>query len=507
VARRRAPRKNMAGVSANAASHLPARAPVLAPEPRFDLRHPRLVGLAGLVFGSLVVGAAASRGLGAGLAAVLAVAGTLWAVRNPTAGAMAIVAIVPAVSGFKRGLPIPGFRLGELLAVGYSTMLLATSGRAQWRRWRAFDWLALGYVVATFGLGMLDTALRHDTLSGTDVGQLVGPLQFFLLYRAVLVALPRREDRVRALDWLLIGSVPVCVLTLLQAAHAPGVPALLVKLTGQDFSSRASWAITRANGPFPHWTVLAAYLFAIVVLCAALLLAGVNARRRRLVLAVMGLAAVCLVLTVTIAPMIGALVGSLMLAWWYRRSGRVLAWLTAAAVLLGGAFQSLLSRRANDQFATQASSNAGYSLVPHTVSNRVAIWVDQYLPALRGRWLTGYGPQIPPEVTWRYTESVYISMVLRGGLPLLALYGAMSWALALVALGVARRPLPQPTGPHDASVAEGARIERALARGAVVLLVVLAVLQLTAPDFVTTGQPHVWWIVAALVIGAAAEER
>jgi hypothetical protein len=162
-------------VSASAAS--PARrAEPLAPELRFDARHPALVVLGALVLGSLVVGAASSRGLAAGLAAVLAIAATLWAVRNPTAGAFAIVAIVPAVSGFRRGLPVPGFRLGELLAVGYSVLLLATAGREHWRQWRAFDWLALGYVAATFGLGLLDTELRHDTLSGNDLGQLVGPL-------------------------------------------------------------------------------------------------------------------------------------------------------------------------------------------------------------------------------------------------------------------------------------------------------------------------------------------
>ena len=491
-------------VKAGAATvfHVPASSRRDAAPTRFDTRHAGLVTLVSLVLGSLVVGVAASRGLAAGLVAVLAVAATLWAVRHPATGAIAIVALVPVISGMRRGLPIPGLRLAEVLAVGFSVLLLTTAGRQQWQRWQAFDWLALAYVVATFALGLFDTLARGDSLSGEDLGQLVGPLQFFLLYRAVLVALPRRDQRQRAVDWLLAASIVVSTLALLQALRVPGVAELLVDATGQDYSHRLAWAIPRANGPFPHWTMLAGYLFAIIVLCSALLLAGVSARRRRLVLAALTTSALALVLTVTLAPMLGALAGALALAWWYRRSGRVLAYLAVGGLLALLAFQPLLSRRADDQFQTQASSSSDYSLVPHTVSARVGFWTDQYLPALQGRWLTGYGPQIPPEVTWRFTESIYIALLLRGGLPLLLIYGALSVALALIALAVGRRGPPLAQRRRDTAT-EPERVEQALGRAVFVLIGVLAVIQLIAPYFVTTGLPHVWWILAALVAGAA----
>jgi O-Antigen ligase len=465
---------------------------------RFDARHPGLVVLAALVFGSLVVGAAAAQGPAAGVVAVLAVAATLWAVSHPTTGAIAIVAIVPAISGMQRGLPVPGLRLGELVAVGFSAILLITAGREQVLRWRTFDWLALGYVVATFGLGFLDLRLRGDSPTSEDLGQLIGPLQFFLLYRAVMIALPRREDRVRAVDWLLIGSIPVCVLAMLQAAHVPGVQELLVTFTGEDWSGR-TWTITRVNGPFSHWTMLAGYLFVIVVICTALLMAGVEGRRRRLVLGTLALATVSLVLTVTLAPMLGAIAAALALAWWYRRAGRVLLYGAVICALLAVAFQPLLSRRADDQFQAGSASSAQPSLVPTTVSNRLNIWTEQYLPALEGRWLTGYGPGIPPEITWKHTESIYITMALRGGLPLLALYAALMYALALIALDRGRRR-------EDGADAEAA-IELGVARALFVLICVLALIQGTAPYFVTTGLPQVWWILAALVAGGVAHER
>lgn len=460
---------------------------------RFDARHPALVIVPGLAFGSVVVGVAAGRGLLAGLVALAAVAATLWAVSHPTAGAIAIVAVVPAISGIRRGLPVPGLRLGELLAVGFGVMLLATVRGGARTRWRTFDWLALGYVVATFALGMLGSELRGDTLSVNDIGQLVGPLQFFLLYRAVLVALPNIADRARAVDWLLIASVPVSLITLLQTARVPGVNALLVTYTGMDYSDRETWAVFRANGPFAHHTTLAAYLMVILVICAALLLAGVNERRRRLVFVALVPAALAMVTALTFAPMVAVVVGALGLAFWYRRTGRVLTYGAIACALLAIAFQPLLARRADDQFKSHASSSASYSLVPQTVTDRLSVWTDQYLPVLQGRWLTGYGPQIPPEITWKFTESVYLTMLLRGGLPLLALYAALMWALALVALDVGRRPKAE---------REEGEIERALARALFVVILILAVIQTIAPLFTANGLPQVWWIMAALVVGA-----
>jgi O-antigen ligase/polysaccharide polymerase Wzy-like membrane protein len=453
-------------------------------------RYPAVLILAALAFGSIVVGVAASRGLATGAVAVLAVAVTLWAVRNPTAGAIAIVAIVPALSGMRRGLPVPGLRLSELVAVGFSVMLLAIAGRAQWRSWRAFDWLALGYVVVTLAFGWLDTALRGDSLSGDDLGKMLAPLQFFLLYRAVMVALPRHEDRMRALDWLLAASLAVSVSAMLQALRIPAVDSFLLTFTGVDYSDRLTWAVPRGNGLFPHWTMLAGYLFAVIAICAALLFGGVRGRRRTLVLVAVTAASVALVLTVTLGPMLGALAAVIALACWYGRAGRTLMYVAIACALLLVAFQPLLSRRADDQFQSRASSSSDHSLVPNTVSSRVGFWTQQYLPVLQGRWLSGYGPQVPPEVDWKYTESVYIAILLRGGLPLLLLYVGMTVALALMALDLARRR----DGPAD---------ERALGRGVLVLIAVLALIQITAPYFTTTGLPHVWWILAALVAGAA----
>lgn len=450
--------------------------------------------LAGLVCGSLVVGVAAAQTPLHGVIALAVVAAALWALSHPTAGALAIVAVVPAVSGFQRGLPVPGFRLGELLTVGFAVMLLATAGAAQRRGWRAVDWLAFAYVVATLVLGFVASSVRGDSLSPDDVGQLVGPLQFFLLYRALVVALPERRDRVRALDALLIGSIPVIVLTLFQTLRVPGIHELLVTITGEDWSSREEWAVFRANGPFPHHTVLAAYLAAVLIVCGALLFEGVHGRRRRLVQGVLGLGAAALFAALTYGPMLAAAGGVLLLAWWYRRTGRAIAYAGAVGLVLAVAFLPSLSGRADEQFNSRAPSADESSVLPMTLVERVSIWTQQYFPVLEGRWLVGYGPQVPTEIQWPYTESIYLTMLLRGGLPLLVLYLAFMAALALAALDVSRGGGGARGSPD---------LQRALARALVVLVVVLTVIQLIAPLFTMSGGlPHVVWILAALVVAA-----
>ena len=167
-----------------------------------------------VVAGSAVVGAASTRGVMAGTAAVAAVSAGLAILRRPALGALLLVAAVPVLSGMRRGLPIPNLRPAELLilTVGAAVILLASRPV----RWRSFDWLALGYVVATAGLGLLDVLLRGQQLTQDMVNGLLGPLQFLLLYRAVLVGLDSAALRRRAIALLVLGALPVSALALMQ---------------------------------------------------------------------------------------------------------------------------------------------------------------------------------------------------------------------------------------------------------------------------------------------------
>ena len=120
-------------------------------------------------------------------------------------------------------------------------------------------------------------------------------------------------------------------------------------------------------------------------------------------------------------------------------------------------------------------------MIPHTLADRVSNWTHQYLPALAGRWPIGWGPGLPPQATWRYTDSVYITVLLRGGLVLLGLYLLLQFVFY--------------SSARDALRVPGLRVSGlALLAGVLVLLV----LQLIATYFTTSGLPEVIWALAGL---------
>lgn len=441
----------------------------------------------------LVVGAAATRGAVAGTAALTAVAVGLAILRRPAVGALVLVATVPVVSGLSRGLPVPLLRPAELLivTVGVAVILLASSDQPV--KWRAFDWMALAYVVGTAGLGAADVLQRGEQLTQDMVNTLLGPLQFLLLYRAILVGVGTATLRRRALALLLIAGLVVSVVALMQKFDLLGTRSALGSVVeGEfDFAYSLGSGVGRATGPFASWHALAGYLLIVLLVAVALLLEeGQRVARRGTLVAVVVVSGVALAATVSLAPIAGALVGVLALACWHRRLGRVAVILAVAAVTAGILIGSDLQRRVDDQLGPVATKQTTGSFPP-TLAARWDIWTTQYLPQLEGRWATGYGPDQPPFplVTWPSTESIYVEMLMRGGVTLLVLYLALMWTLAAGALRESR------DGDSDG---------RAAGRALVVSVVVLAVIQAIIPLFTGAGVPFVLWSLAGIVLAPAA---
>jgi O-antigen ligase len=126
------------------------------------------------------------------------------------------------------------------------------------------------------------------------------------------------------------------------------------------------------------------------------------------------------------------------------------------------------------------------AFVPQSIAYRFELWTEQLLPAIAGRWLTGWGPDLPSSLSFEHTESMYLTLLFRGGVPLVLVYAALTLALA----GAAWRLGARSARPFD----------RMLARVMFTLVALLAVLHLLEPYFVTTGLPHLIWILAALVM-------
>ena len=348
-------------------------------------RHAVAVGpkafLALTIAATVVVGVAAGTSPRAGAGLTAALAAGLVVLRRPVVGGIVLAGVVPAVSGLRRGLPVPGLRLSEALIAGIAVILLATVARRQRAPWCAFDWAALGYVAVAALIGTYDLLRRGQAFDSTSIGTLAGPLEFFLLYRGAVVSLQTERSRRAALRTVLFMSVPVSALGLLQRSGLLGVPGILRTLTGVDLSTDYSYAqLHRATGPVSHWQMLGAYLLVVILIAVALLLDRNQAvLRRRWLIGVLIIDAAALLETVSMSPLIAAIVGSIALSTWYGRGRQVLVWLAVAAGVGAVAFGWLLSAR-YDLSTPRAPGQTTNAIVPNTLAYRYEVWTKQDVP-------------------------------------------------------------------------------------------------------------------------------
>jgi hypothetical protein len=186
-----------------------------------------------------------------------------------------------------------------------------------------------------------------------------------------------------------------------------------------------------------HWHSLGAYMLVIILLCVALLLdTQQQVMRRGLLRVVLTFAVMGMMLTLTMGPILGAIAGSVGLGIASGRYRKVLTWLAVGALVIVVALGPFLGARLNQQFSDQVgqvSATAGPSFLPQTVRYRIEVWRSEYAPLVLSHLLTGYGPGLPPYINWRYTETLYVTLLLRGGVPLLAIYAGLmfaAWSLA-----------------------------------------------------------------------------
>jgi hypothetical protein len=415
---------------------------------------------------------------------------------RPAYGALVLAGGVPVVSGLQRGLPIPALRPSEaIIAMVGSAVLLATATRTNRVRWATFDWLVLLYATANAMLGSFDLIARGDPFSFDAIGELLGPFQFLVVYRAVLAAVTSAQIRRQALRLILFASVPVSLLGIAQSLNLGPTRDIIASLTGVDVSTAYGYqAIPRATGPFPIWHELGGYLFLVVLLGLAFYLepaSGVMSRRGLGI--ILATAAAGLIATATIAPIAGALVGALILGFWLRRISKLFVMVAIGVMAIALLFSPLLTSRYDQQFGTSTIITHRPDYVPQTLWARYLIWTQQYIPALSkgDRWFVGYGPGVPPEVDWPYTESLYITMVMRGGIILLAIYGFLILALASKARGYTRSADPT---------------QKALAQVVYISVVLLLFMHIVANYFVVSGFPHLFWPLLGLLFARVSRE-
>ena len=170
---------------------------------------------------------------------------------------------------------------------------------------------------------------------------------------------------------------------------------------------------------------------------------------------------------------------------------RILAWIGVTAVIVGFLFGPLLQDRIAQQYR-KTNITQDQTLLPQTIAFRYRVWKSEYFPTIEQNLATGFGPTLPPTHSYfDYAESLYVTLLLRGGLPLLLAYFSLMIALAVRA----RR------------AALGGEMERRIV-GRVVFASVplLMVIDLIATYFLDSGPAPLLWTLAGLM-GAGSAAR
>ena len=440
---------------------------------------------------SLLAAYAVAHGVAAfALAAVIAAFVVAAAIDRPALVAVAVAVGAPALAGLKRGFPVPGLRISEILILGAGALvLIQPTARRPRARTRFEMWAAL-YVVTTAVLGTVDLLRLGQPLSQDAVGKLVGPLEFVILFATVRAFTRDDSSRARTVRWILLAAVPVSGIAVLQALGVSSLRHLAQTYALDTDSTKTFHTFYRATGLFNQGHILSAYLMAVVLLGVAVLLDdSQQILSKRTVVIVLIAAAAGMATAATLIPVVGAVAGSILLAWRYGRLGRVALGLAVALSAAAVALGSVISARyAQETTTTRAYVQPGLALttngsLPASVAYRVAVWTQEFLPTIGRNITTGYGPELPPGAVWQFTESQYVTLLLRGGLPLLVIYGLLTWSLFTEARRASRRR----------------GVDRVLGRTVVALLVVLAPMLVFENYFIDSGLAELWWILAGLL--------
>lgn len=421
-------------------------------------------------------------GWAVGFAALIGVVVAYGVLRHPPLGGFLVAALVPITSGLNRGFPVPGLRLSELIVGALAVLVLVPALRSHTNKWNAVDWTSFIYSLSMIVFAVAHLAVSDEELSVGVLSPMLLPLQFFLIYRVVRVCVPRREQRDQAIRLVLIASLFVDALAIFQQLNIGPARDLASTLTAAEALESYGYSFSaRATGPFQHWHPLAGYLVVIILLTVALLADKTQrVMSNKALIAVLAGALSALALSVTFVAVFGVVAGALYLGY---RAGKLREALmaTAGATVLGAlAFGSFFTSRLDSQYST-ATGRTRDSLLPQTVDYRFDVWLNQYIPSLSGRWLAGHGPTLPEDAVWSHTESVYITLALRGGLPLLVLFAASMYAVHLFAKRV-----------------EADSSRTPLARALVALVGVLWIMHFLFPYFTSSGMPQPFWVLAGI---------
>ncbi len=405
-----------------------------------------------------------------------------------------LVLIVPLTGGLARGAVVPFLRVGQaLLVLAFILFLFARSSPLGKSRLTAIDLaFALFFLSeAVFPILALYYRGEHLNLSDTQniyevspLQTLLGPLQYYLLYRIVAATISSEKHIKTILELSFIASIIISAIGILEKIVPPIRTFIetyyppIGLTTFPDFEVRIASTLQFYNG-------LASYLDFAIVLALTCYATGKRLRIHPLLLAAtILLSSIALVLTGTFAAWIGLAVGAITVFILIGRVPKLAIFILFGTALAAIIFQPFLLARLDQQLGVGAAQG----LLPQSLAFRIRLWQNLFLPAIGQHLLFGAGPAPAVLQIWPAEESQYFYLLLRGGLFYLFSY------LLLIGVAVTTCWRQIKSKSSDASYP--------VAIALLAILVVLSVMNVSNEYFTLAGGTQIIWMLLAIVVAS-----
>ena len=309
---------------------------------------------------------------------LLSLALFLVSVYRPLGGLLALVVVTGLASGLPRGELVPALRPNEIVLaiVILAVLVRVLSGRDPFRITAldgAFALLLIFGSVVPFATAVY----RGGTLEQQDLVRLVGPIQYYFLFRlAISVDWSGKASEVVLRVFLLTGAA-VGIIAILQASNILGVRDLLSAVIETPQIARAG-VVGRATSTLGGWNDLGVYMTLLLLTGLVSVAASKPPLGRLLMSMILTVGFVALLLSGSLAAASGLIVGIGMLLLMRRASfHKVVLLVTAVAVVLGlltltvGPVREVggvVASRVNVQW------NAETGVVPNSLRTRAEVW-------------------------------------------------------------------------------------------------------------------------------------
>jgi len=409
-----------------------------------------------------------------------------------------LVFLQPLVGGFARGAVIPFLRLGQaVLVAGFLLFLLAKPGRLRKFRLTVIDLAFVFFFLTEAVFPVLALLYRGEHLdlnssgyygSGTPLQTLLGPIQYYLLYRIVVATLSSERQIAMILRISFAVSIIVSIVGILQKLGVGPIRAFLdAYYPTENLSSLLYVTDTdlRITSTLEGYSGLAAYLCFTIILALACYTAQKRVNISRLLLAItLLLDSIALILTGTFAAIIGLAIGAVLVFKLSRTLPKLVIVVLIGAVVAVFLFQPFIS----DRLIEWLGGGTDQSLLP-TYAERIRLWREIFLPTIAQNLLFGAGPAPETSNLWVSEESQYFALLLRGGLLYLFSY--------LLLIGVA-----MVTCWHQIKE-KSANVSRLVAIATLAILVAMSFMNVSAVYFTYVGGTQTIWMLLAIVVASS----